>query len=61
MTIRSDLSELDRRYRARRSSQPAHEYANPIEGYRRPSGWGPYITVAVLLILAAAVALKALA
>lgn len=61
MTIRSDLSQLDHHYRARRSAQHPAEYAAAIERHRRPSRWGPRITVAVLLILAAAAALKGLA
>lgn len=55
MTIRSDLSALDRKFRAKRTGQSAVEYAASVEIYRRPSSWAPRIAVAVLLILAAAV------
>lgn len=39
MTIRSDLSQLDHAYRAKRSAMTRAEYANAIYGYRAPASW----------------------
>jgi hypothetical protein len=55
MTIRSDLSALDRQYRAKRSGQSKVEYAASIEGFRRPfnvSAWAVAITLALGFIAA---------
>lgn len=39
MTIRSDLSALDLKYRAKRSAQSPADYAAAIEIHRRPASW----------------------
>jgi hypothetical protein len=54
MTIRSDLSALDRKFRAKRTGQTPMEYASAIEVYRRDSraGWAVAITLALGFIAA---------
>jgi hypothetical protein len=53
MTIRSDLSALDRKYRAKRTGQSPSEYAAAIEIFRKPARTWRAALVAVALLLIA--------
>jgi hypothetical protein len=55
MSIRSDLSALDRQYRAKRTGQSRIEYAASIEKFRRPVSLKTRTlqAAAVLLVLGA--------
>jgi hypothetical protein len=61
MTVRSDLSALDRKFRARRNGQSAIEYAAAIHRYRRPvtaKTWA--MRLAAIALVAGAIALGAM-
>jgi hypothetical protein len=53
MTIRSDLSALDQKYRAKRTAQHPAEYAAAVEIYRKPARAWRAALIAVALLLAA--------
>jgi hypothetical protein len=54
MTIRTDLSALDHKYRAKRTGQSPVEYAASIQRFQRPARqWGPLIATIAILLLAA--------
>jgi hypothetical protein len=55
MTIRSDLSALDWKYRAKRNGQSPSEYAASVEIYRRPARHWTAWAVAAALVLGAIV------
>jgi hypothetical protein len=55
MTIRSDLSTLDWKFRAKRTGQSPIEYAAAVEIHKRPpsiSAWAVSITLALGFVAA---------
>lgn len=61
MTIRSDLSALDHKYRAKRTGQTPAEYAECIHHFKRPLRlWPAALGAVTAILLLAAAALKVL-
>jgi hypothetical protein len=53
MTIRTDLSALDHKYRAKRYAQHPSEYAAAVEIFRKPARHWPVILITAAIVLAA--------
>jgi hypothetical protein len=53
MTIRTDLSALDHKYRAKRYAQHPSEYAAAIQRFPRPARYWPAILITAAIVLAA--------
>jgi hypothetical protein len=53
MTIRTDLSALDHKYRAKRYAQHPSEYAAAVQVFRRPARHWPIVLITIAALMAA--------